>query len=146
LWGCVLAIAGNPLFETDWQWAFLRRHRESLAVLGLIVIVGTIGFRNEYFRETARYTLQSLALYPILFYCVQKRGGFISRFLEWRPLREIGHLSYAMYLIHWLILLALPRYVPLGMVGNAVAGFALSVLYAVAMRSLVENPLRRLVH
>nr|XP_037269727.1 nose resistant to fluoxetine protein 6-like [Rhipicephalus microplus] len=42
----------------------------------------------------------ALSLSWVVFACASGRGGFVSRFLSWRPLIPLSRLSYGAYLIH----------------------------------------------
>jgi peptidoglycan/LPS O-acetylase OafA/YrhL len=143
LWGCILAIAANPLFESDPQFNLINRHKKLFAFAGLGLLMFCLLYRNEYFRDTLRYTLVSLALYPIFFFCIKNPNTSVGRVLEWRPLREIGHLSYVMYLTHDSFVHSLDQYLHLSKVVNAVLAFVCTVLFAMLMRAAVEEPLRR---
>lgn len=142
LWGCILAIASNPLRESDVYFRFLDVHKAALAVTGLGVIVGCLVCRNELFRNTLRYTLLPMSLYPIFFYCIRSPASLIGRTLATRFLREIGHLSYTMYLIHFALLLVLSRRLHNRLL-SAIVAFALTACFALLMRLVVEDPLRR---
>jgi peptidoglycan/LPS O-acetylase OafA/YrhL len=145
LWGCVLAIASNPWYKEDREASFLNKFKGTWALAGLFVVLGTLLFRSPNFRETARYTLQGIALYPIFFYCGAARGRLVPRILEFKPLMAIGHLSYAMYLIHDLALQTLQGHVMKGLFLSGCVAFLLTTAYALLMRTLVENPLRKLI-
>lgn len=75
-----------------------------------IVIVGCLSlllfafvYRDPFFRQTFRYSLQGIALMPLIFSIV-----FVPRLANVRTLLEhpwmiyIGKLSYSLYLYHWL--------------------------------------------
>jgi peptidoglycan/LPS O-acetylase OafA/YrhL len=145
LWGCILAIASNPWLHDAGNEPMLERHKGVLALSGLALIFFTLVWRNGFFRETVRYSLQSAALYPVFFYCIAARSSWVARLLDLKALREIGNLSYAMYLIHYLLLQSIGRYVHLGRFAVGVIAFGLSLGYAMLMRTLVEDPIRKMV-
>ena len=122
------------------EW--LEKHANVLAGFGVVMLVATFAYRNQLFRDTVRYTIQQIALMPIFFLIILPDKSWITRALEGRWLRHLGHLSYSMYLIHhtlfhhfyhllrpsfWLVLTI----------------FILSVAYAQAMRTFVELPIQR---
>ena len=145
LWGCVLAITSNPWYRGDREASFLNKYKGVWALIGLFALLGSLVWRNPNFRETARYTLQGIALYPIFFYCGAAKNGIVPRMLEFGPLKTIGHLSYSMYLIHLLILQTLLEHFMTGRLVTAGLALALTTAYALTMRTLVENPLRKLI-
>ncbi len=136
LWGCVLAVCGNPVFSPKPPGS------RAAALAGGAVIVGSLLVRNPYFRETLRYSLQSAALLPVFQYLVANRNGLVTRWLDGHVARYIGDRSYAMYLGH-VLALTLVAALPVGPALVAACGFGLTLGYAVAMRRLVEAPLRR---
>jgi peptidoglycan/LPS O-acetylase OafA/YrhL len=144
LWGCILAIADNPWLHDDSKESLLWKHRESLAVMGILLILFSFVWRNGFFRETLRYSTQSAALYPIFFYCISARSTWFVRLLDIKGLRRIGNLSYSMYLIHYMLLQSVGRYIHTGRVTIAAIAFVLSLAYASLMRILVEDPLRKM--
>jgi peptidoglycan/LPS O-acetylase OafA/YrhL len=141
LFGCVLAIRNNPYFQDGSK--FLHRFKGAFAVGGLLLIALSIVIQEPYYRETLRSTLQSLGLYTIFYYCVASYRDWQVRWLEWRLIRWIGWISYSLYLIHLMLLETAQARYPSHRVLASTDAFALSVLYAWAMRVGVENPLRK---
>ena len=148
LWGCALAIATNPGIAADSELNdgenWLRKFKGPLACSGLVLILLTLLWREPHWRETFRYTVQSLALYPIFYYCIASHQNFSVRCLWSMPMRWIGCTSYSMYLVHMMVLTA---FTALGFhrsVERGLFAFGISMVYATAMRWLVESPLRSL--
>lgn len=141
-WGCILAICWNPVFEDG--TAAMNRNRGRLAFAGLLLLACTLIVRNPVFRETARYSLQSMALLPIFHYCVALPGSWVGRCLRWRMLRWIGLLSYSMYLIHDFLLTILRMQFHRSLLETAVSAFLITALYALAIRYFVELPSKSL--
>jgi len=141
LFGCLLAILFNSRLGDP--VARLERHARSLATAGLALLVFTFAWRNPLFRDTIRYTLQSLALMPIFFYVTLPRTTTLSAILGSRPLRWIGQLSYSMYLIHHTLFHHIYHYHRPSL-ATAATVLGLSILYAQAMRTFVELPIQRL--
>jgi len=135
-WGCLLAVRDNPWFASKPNW--LSRHKGLFACMGVATILASLLYRNPYFRETLRYTLQSAALYPIFYYCVATPSSWVSRTLSLKPVRWLGWLSYSLYLIHSLALEWLPKHWHPVMIG--VCAFVLSLGYGWLMRVAVELP------
>ena len=64
LYGCIMAIWWNPVLDkVDLFKSVVVKWIVLFASLGILLF--TLAFRNEFFRETLRYTLQGIALFPI---------------------------------------------------------------------------------
>jgi peptidoglycan/LPS O-acetylase OafA/YrhL len=102
LMGCLMGIAANPVLDNS-PWLDLRRVRW-LALLAIPVLLFTFVYRDDTFRATWRYTLQGVALLPLLAYVIKDRGSVVFRILNFRWMAELGVLSYSLYLVHAIIL------------------------------------------
>jgi peptidoglycan/LPS O-acetylase OafA/YrhL len=143
LFGCLLAMWHNPWLDplpprsaaADW----------SLAGASVAVLVASLLWRDEVFRLTARFTLQSLAIAALLWLAVSRAERRPFRWLAWRPLVYLGSVSYTVYLSHHMILLGLARHWPqLNWIELTLAGAALTLAVAEPMRRWVEQPCARL--
>jgi peptidoglycan/LPS O-acetylase OafA/YrhL len=99
-WGCLLAIMldGAPRenarlsWLVGWHWI----------ALGMGAILATLVLRDEGFRATWRYSVQGAALFVLVLNLYALRSvRFTIDWLEIKPLRWIGRLSYSLYLWHW---------------------------------------------
>ncbi len=140
-WGCILAIYNNPWFED--RSSVLGKYPGTLALAGLATIVLSLLIRDPRFRETLRYSMQSVALYPIFFYAVAARASWTVRWLTWKPLRWVGWTSYSLYLIHETIILKYQSVYGTRVLTVGLVCFVLAAAYAAVMRYAVENPLRK---
>jgi peptidoglycan/LPS O-acetylase OafA/YrhL len=142
LFGCVLAVWGNPaldatrIAESTWKRILL-----PLSVLGILL---TFGVADRSFRETLGYTVQGLCLFSVFVVAVRYPDWGPMRVLNYRAVRWIGALSYAIYLIHPSIL-AISK----GMVGSSLPlllplATAITVAAAVALHRGIELPVARL--
>ena len=143
LFGCMLAIWGNPVLDarhgSERLWKF------GLVPAGLVLLGATLGYRSADFRETARYTLQGLALYPLFVAAIRYPGWPPFRVLNSKPLRLLGLLSYPLYLVHFTVIAALehtPR--PLPPLIRGIVAFGISLALAYAIYHLIERPMTRL--
>lgn len=146
LFGCVLGLWMNPVADPDWQIS----HRSRQVVLGLALtaLLATFLYRGEIFRQTIRYTLQGIALFPIFWLAVRHPDWVAFRWLNWRPVRFLGVISFTFYLSHLLILGLVNHWVT-GRESIALLGFALTFIFASTMYFLIERPiagLRRRLH
>ncbi|MGO9084941.1 MAG: acyltransferase family protein [Candidatus Sulfotelmatobacter sp.] len=140
LYGCVLAIVANPRLGDRVPW--FRKHANGLAVAGALLIALSFAYRNPFFRDTFRYTLNAVGLAPIFFLASLPERRFLTRWLEWPVLRWLGQLSYSMYLIHHTLFYHFYHfYRPSFLLAMGI--LAGTVVYAQAMRSLIELPLQR---
>jgi peptidoglycan/LPS O-acetylase OafA/YrhL len=77
--------------------------------IGLILICGSLVYRDPAFRETFRYTIQSigiaLVIFNILFNSNSTLIGLFRNLLDSKVFIYIGKISYSLYLYHWLGLL-----------------------------------------
>lgn len=142
LWGCVLAVmmAKGQLprdrIGPAAKWSVL--------TAAFVVIMACFVIRDPVFRTTIRYTLQSLALMPIIYFAVHDANTPLFRPLNWGWMRWIGIWSYTIYLCHKLILDVLQSLA--GTLNGNILGavtVTLSLVYAAAMYRLVEAPFRR---
>lgn len=130
----------NPRLGDKVQW--WTKHAGVLVSAGTLLIALSFAYRNPFFRDTFRYTLLGIGLAPIFFLISLPQKHLLTRCLEWPVLCWLGQLSYTMYLIHHTLFhhfyhFHLPGF--LLAFGILVA----TVIYAQAMRTLVELPLQK---
>lgn len=146
--GCAMAFLWNPAPGTR-PAPQLRRDLPIAAGCALL-LAATLLYRNEMFRLTARYTLQCLALAPLILLAIIHAQSPVVRWLNARPLVYIGTLSYTIYLSHQVVLYGVIRHWPqLNWAGTLVLTMALTLALAEPMRRWVEIPcaeLRRRLH
>jgi len=144
LFGCALATAGNPVLD------YRAAPRPSTRTLGIMIAAAVLLFisfvvRDDRFRETIRYTLQGIALYPLFFGVVRFPSWGIFRWLNGRAIGFVGKLSYSLYLVHGMVLGLLERWLGfLGPLPRGVLGLGLSLGIAWLIWLGVEKPAARL--
>jgi peptidoglycan/LPS O-acetylase OafA/YrhL len=142
LYGCALALAAHPaldgpsfLSSTTWKrW---------LVPAAIALLLVTFVCRDDGFRESFRYTLQGLALYPVFIVALRWPSWGPFAILNTKPAAFLGELSYALYLVHHVVLDALEPLLGRGVL-RGVAGLAVSLVIAWAIHRLVEKPCARL--
>ncbi|WP_336485904.1 acyltransferase family protein [Methylobacterium nigriterrae] len=140
LFGCCLGLWNNPVIEGARAW---RPRGWHLAAAGA-VILGTLVLRDEAFRQSLRYTLQSAALFVPFAFVLHGRGLAV-RVLASAPLRRIGLYSYSLYLVHPTVFAVVEHLAPgLGRLPTMAVCFALTLAYAALMYAAVERPCARL--
>jgi peptidoglycan/LPS O-acetylase OafA/YrhL len=144
LFGCVLALYGNPALDksvfSERVWKYV------LFPLGLAGLLLSFAIRDESFRETIRYTLQGLSLIP-LFVCAVRYPDWPPIVpLNFRPIVFVGVLSYSLYLMHLIVLGALAENLGsrLPAAAQAVIALAISLVLAWLMFEIVEKPCAKL--
>jgi peptidoglycan/LPS O-acetylase OafA/YrhL len=143
LFGCVLAVFGNPVLD-PWRggkalWV------KALLPLACALLAFSFTYRAVWFRETARYTLQGLALIPLFVVAIRYPDWGPMRLLNTRLARRVGLLSYSLYLSHQVVLIAIETCLPgFGQAFYGLLALALSLALATAILHFVERPSARL--
>ena len=144
LFGCALAVAGNPALDQDRQISE-QILKYVLLPLGVVLLLGSLLVRTDDFRDTVRYSIQGIALYPIFIAAIRFPDWIIFQPLNWRWMRFVGVLSYSLYLVHYVVIRALKTAMPeLGMLGIGVASLAISLALSYAIYVLAEVPAAKL--
>jgi peptidoglycan/LPS O-acetylase OafA/YrhL len=139
LFGCIMGLFHNPVLDRKlnfslWQSMFI------LALSGAMLVF-SFAYRDPIFRETARYTLQGIALFPIFYLSITRSEDAIFRWLNLRPIRFIGVLSYSLYLVHHMCLLSIGYTFPeLGKLPAALLGIVAAVFITLAFYYFLEQP------
>ncbi len=139
LFGCIMGLWMNPVFDEPGyfkeKWA-----KAGLFLFSIMILLITFVFRSESFRETFRYTLQGVALFPIFWLAVRCPEWRLFRILNTRVLRFIGAISYVFYLSH-LFFLNIAHSMPwLNLGWSAIVAFAMTVAFSYAVQVSIERP------
>jgi peptidoglycan/LPS O-acetylase OafA/YrhL len=143
LFGCALAVWNNPVLDS--VALDERRWKRLYAPAAVLVLVGCIVLRADWFRETLRYSLQGIALTVLFIAAIRYHRWAPFAWLNNRVMNFIGLLSYSLYLLHLAVLMrveeALPAMVPLAQAALAL-GIAIALSYAIYVT--IEKPAARL--
>ena len=101
LWGCLYAVLFNPALNDRMAD---RLCTWPAAVIGLATLGFCLVYRAESFRETFRYSLQGLALFPIFTVAIRRWNWPLISALNSYPMRLIGAYSYTIYLTHFALI------------------------------------------
>ena len=142
LLGAILAIAANPVIESFPKLS--ERRCGVAAIIAIAVLLITIAARDEFFRQTARYSIQGVALAPVFFYIARYPDSLPTRWLEWKPLTTLGDLSYALYVFHYTVMFAVNTWITTRPIFTLVLTFAITYSLAELSRRYVERPASRL--
>lgn len=139
LFGCILGLFCNPVLDKPLAIGRI----PGLAILAIsgAVLLGSLVVRDHVFRETLRYSIQGVALFPIFYFAVVWHKEWYFRWLNLRPIRHVGVLSYSLYLVHFFCLIAVKHVFPeLHGVVSAVIGLTISFLLADTIYRVIEKP------
>ncbi|MFB8793858.1 MAG: acyltransferase [Microcoleus sp.] len=110
LFGCALAVNGNPVLDvqhgSDRLWKYF------LLPAGITLILFSFLFRSAQFQDTFRYTVQGIALYSVFIAAIRFPDWGLFQVLNWSWMRFIGLLSYSLYLVHDTVIQAVHLYLP----------------------------------
>jgi peptidoglycan/LPS O-acetylase OafA/YrhL len=146
IYGCILAVVRNPARElhradrmSRGQWAVLA------TALGTLLL--TLFYRDTAFRETIRYSLQGLALMPLFYLAIQFSNNRLFRPLNSRWAIKLGIYSYAIYLIHYVVISMIAANAPAVAAKSFIlfpTAFLISIAYAGAIDRFVDPYFRQL--
>jgi len=146
VYGCILALVMNPVRQPRQpgpmslaQWAMLA------TAAGAMLL--TLLYRDPTFRETARYSLQGLALMPIFYFAIRFSDNPLFRYLNSPWAVTLGTYSYAIYLIHYVIIGFIAKNAPVVAAKPFIVfpiALLTSIAYAAAIERLVEPYFRQL--
>jgi peptidoglycan/LPS O-acetylase OafA/YrhL len=148
LYGCVMAIAFNPALD-EHCLRLTARAWTAIVALSMGVLAFTLVYRNPEFRQTLRYTLQGIALFPIFFCAIRYHRWPIFGWLEHPWMRGLGIISYTFYLVHEKCLQMAGRLVGHDPLWRGLLGFVFTVAVSTLMYYLVERrfaALRKKLH
>jgi peptidoglycan/LPS O-acetylase OafA/YrhL len=150
-WGCLLAMVFDCAGHENCELSTAPSH-DALAtltgfwpvVISLLALLFSLGYRDETFRATWRYSLQGAALFVVFINLyLWKSMQWVISILELAFLRFIGRLSYSLYLWHMIPIYWLHKVVGLKEKSFAwtLACIGVSALAALASYYFIERPL-----
>jgi peptidoglycan/LPS O-acetylase OafA/YrhL len=148
LYGCIMGLWLNPALDkqpgrmTGRLWAL---------ACGIAVLLLAVSFlwRAEEFRATLRYTLQGIALFPLFYCAVRYHRSALFSWLNTRPVRALGLVSYTFYLSHYAAIDIAGKLLDADGLARGVAGFVLAAAFSAACYLLIEKrfaAMRRKLH
>lgn len=143
LFGCALAVWGNPVLDVE-KGVPVTRLELLAAAGGLGLLATSFLVRSGTFRESIRYSIQGVGLYPLFFLVIRHPKLLIARPLNWRWVRFLGTLSYSLYLSHQVILFAVREHLPVPPLAQSLLALAASLLLSIAIWRYVEKPCAKL--
>ncbi len=143
LFGAVLAMMKNPLIDSK-AGQPMRAGNWWLFALGLFGLAFSVVFRDTFFRETLRYTVQGISLMPIFYFVISRSATPAFRPLNWPLVKRMGVHSYAIYLLHFVVIQILQDRLHLAAhpVICLVATLGLATAYAMLIERFIDVPLQ----
>ncbi|MDF9278721.1 acyltransferase [Arthrobacter sp. EH-1B-1] len=149
--GIALGMLTAVLFHR-WQSGNARRGKLTRAfgsdwalISACALILVSLLVRDAFFRDTFRYSLQSIATCVIITYGLLPGEGMLRRAFFavsiWKPVASIGLASYSIYLVHLVIMSALREpftFVPLPL--SVITLSAIGVLIGLTVYRFIEVP------
>jgi peptidoglycan/LPS O-acetylase OafA/YrhL len=147
LFGCILGIWCNPVL--DKPPALVEARAPIWLACGAILLLVSFLLRDPFFRGTFRYSVQGIALFP-LFYCAVRYCHWpVFSWLETRPMRALGLISYTFYLTHVICISLVHRFLDWPHLEKAALSLVATVSVSTLMYLVVERHmavLRRRLH
>ena len=110
LFGCALAVHGNPVLDPPYGSDRLWKYFVVPGVI-TILILSFLG-RNPEYQNTLRFTIQGIALHGLFMAAIRFPDWGVFQILNWSWMRFIGLLSYSLYLVHYTVIKAVALYLP----------------------------------
>jgi peptidoglycan/LPS O-acetylase OafA/YrhL len=136
LWGCLLATIEH---QDGWRKLFTYNRLLLLLPFAVALLASTFIF-HETGRMTFRFTLQAIALMPILYLVTHFPESWFARPLNHPVLVHLGVLSYALYLVHGAVIEIINQYVHVRPIILWPLAGLVAYLSALALHWSVERP------
>jgi peptidoglycan/LPS O-acetylase OafA/YrhL len=140
LFGCAAALMLSPVLDRDRTWT---RPNKWFGLAAFACLGATLLVRGDAFRESSRYTIQSIAIVVCMLYAITAIGSPTFRALNWKPIAWFGRMSFAFYLVHQIVIGELQKHISSKPVVLVIA-LGLSTLLAWLLHLAIERPAARL--
>jgi peptidoglycan/LPS O-acetylase OafA/YrhL len=137
IYGAILALIANPSRETIRPRA-MSRSEWAVAAAAAVALLLTLVYRNPTFRETFRYSIQGLALMPLFYFAIRFSDNALFRKLNLPWMMKLGAYSYAIYLIHYVVIKTMATEFPF-LTGRFFIVFPTALLIAIVYAAAVDR-------
>lgn len=137
MFGCIMGVWANPSLDRD----VIANKTTEIVLLSTSVAVLLFCFiyREPDFRQTFRYTLQGLALFPMFHLAVKRSHWLIFCWLNWSFVRGLGAVSYTFYLFHLTGLTLAGKLGQESIAGRMILGFLITLGFSIMMYHFIEK-------
>ena len=142
LYGCLTSIIINSRYSNKYFKLILSK---PVYITALMVFCITMLFRNEFFRQTLRYSLQGLSfmcLIPMVIY--NKKIDFFKKVLSLEGMVLVGKLSYSIYLFHYAVIKILDYFVFTNKVTYIIVNIVFTAALSLASYFYLEVPIMKI--
>lgn len=148
-WGVLAALIYHLIEErrrlSKSTFLFLSKDLSFLIAVSVYLI--SLLIRDDWFRDTFRFTLQSVAACVVIIYGLLPGDGPIRRVFyalsKWRWVSILGLASYSIYLVHLLVMEGMRRYLVLPLPLEALVLSGVGVGVGIGIYQLIEVPAHR---
>ena len=147
LFGCIMALWLNPVM--DKAPAIAPRAWAAICAAAMLALLGSFLYRSPAFRDSLRYTIQGIALFPLFWCAVRYAGSPVFSWLNLRPVRALGLISYTLYLCHFAAIQLTGKLLGVSGLTRGLVAFSIAVAFSAACYVLIERRfalLRRQLH
>jgi peptidoglycan/LPS O-acetylase OafA/YrhL len=137
VYGCLMALFFNPVRSVRSR-ATMSISEWAVFSFGVGLLLLALVYRSPFFRETFRYSLQGVAMFPILFFAIKYHDTPLFRPLNTTWAIRIGVFSYAIYLIHQVVMMTVENSVPASRM-HPVYIFAATISISIVYAALIDR-------
>jgi peptidoglycan/LPS O-acetylase OafA/YrhL len=145
-YGCILALTMKAVRQPRRSGSMSPAQWTLLAVAAGALLF-TLLYRDPTFRETARYSVQGLALMPFFYFAIRFADNRLFQYLNTPWAMTLGTYSYTIYLIHYVIIQTIEKNLP-AIAAKPYILFPIALListaYAAAVARFIEPYFKKL--
>lgn len=137
IFGCILAVVLNPVRQKPRSGSMSLAEWTLLAV-AVGALLTTLLYRDVVARETIRYSIQGLALMPIFYFAIRYSENPLFRHLNSSWIITLGIYSYAIYLIHHIVIQLIHNNFP-NISSNPFLVFPIAFMVSVSFAAAIDR-------
>lgn len=140
-YGCILALWKNPVMDED-----VRKNPPSMLwfYAGIAALLFCFVYRDPFFRESFRYTIQGLALMPVFILSILRYDQWPFKLLNNKFMKWTAAFSYTIYLVHFIVFYLVEETITRDLVQRGIISGVIILVYAYLMYLFVEKPTGRM--